>query len=344
MDGKQQDLKQRKRKPGKHCVVMFCNKTNADGVSLHQFPADESVRQKWIAFVRTKREPYSWTPGSGHICSDHFSVDSYEGFGAKIAGFSSKLVLKKAAVSSIHASATPEQVNEAQRIKRKLPLSNEQWTVEDSNSMVTQETYMTSKLTANRLLTQFDRTREEHASIARSSTNTCKSVMDELPDTRKAENEASRAVKELVAEFRSMANKCTQKGHQRPSCRSKGTQVTARKAILVENGTQCNIANLHLLSLMPIECVGEIKEKVKPVIVDSAEEEPFEDYTPSIDPEEDEDETNEEPQQNGSDEAIVQCKGNTDVHFANELIHCNHTWLVIKTLLIAFQDVVQLRA
>ena len=38
MDGKQQDVKQRKRKPGKRCVVMFCNKTNADGVSLHQFP------------------------------------------------------------------------------------------------------------------------------------------------------------------------------------------------------------------------------------------------------------------------------------------------------------------
>ena len=35
---KQQDLKQRKRKAGKRCVVMFCNKTNADGVSLHQFP------------------------------------------------------------------------------------------------------------------------------------------------------------------------------------------------------------------------------------------------------------------------------------------------------------------
>ena len=37
-DGKQQDLKQRKWKPGKRCEVMFCNKTNADGVSLHQFP------------------------------------------------------------------------------------------------------------------------------------------------------------------------------------------------------------------------------------------------------------------------------------------------------------------
>ena len=38
IDRKQQDIKQRKRKQGKRCVVMFCNKTNADGVSLHQFP------------------------------------------------------------------------------------------------------------------------------------------------------------------------------------------------------------------------------------------------------------------------------------------------------------------
>ena len=38
VDGEQQDVKQRKQKPGKHCVVMFCNKTNAERVSLHQFP------------------------------------------------------------------------------------------------------------------------------------------------------------------------------------------------------------------------------------------------------------------------------------------------------------------
>ena len=138
---------------------MFRNKTNADGVSLHQFPADESVRRQRIAFVRTKREPNSWTPGSGHICSDHFSADDYEGFGAKVAGFSSKLVLKKPAVPSIQASPTPEQINEARRIKRKLSLSNEKLRVEDSSSVVTQETYTTpkrqsralSKLTANRV-------------------------------------------------------------------------------------------------------------------------------------------------------------------------------------------------
>ena len=111
---------------------MFCgNKPNADGVSPHQFPADESVQRQWIAIVQTKREPNSWTSGSGPICSDHFPADSYEGIGAKIAGFSFKLVLKKSAVPSIHASLTPKQVNEARRRKRKLPLSNKQLRGED---------------------------------------------------------------------------------------------------------------------------------------------------------------------------------------------------------------------
>lgn len=157
MDGKQKHPQRTKRPPGKRCVVMFCNKTNVDGVSLHQFPADESVRRQWIAFVRAKREPNSWKPGSGHICSDQFTADSYEGFGAKIAGFSSKLVLKKSAVPSIQASPTPEQVSEARRIKRKFPLSDEKSSKEDSS--VPQETYATpkrqsralSKLTANRV-------------------------------------------------------------------------------------------------------------------------------------------------------------------------------------------------
>ena len=63
------------------------NKANLDGVSPHQFPADESVRRQRMAFVLTKRESKSWTPGSGHICSDHFSADNYEGFRTKIAGF-----------------------------------------------------------------------------------------------------------------------------------------------------------------------------------------------------------------------------------------------------------------
>ena len=88
LDEQQTRQHRKKRQSGKRCVVMFCNKTNADGVSLHQFPADENVRRQWIAFVRSKRVPSSWTPGSGHICSAHFTDDNYEGLDAKLAGFS----------------------------------------------------------------------------------------------------------------------------------------------------------------------------------------------------------------------------------------------------------------
>ena len=132
MDGKQQDLKRRKRDPGKRCVEMFSNKTNADGVSLHQFPADESVRRQWLHLF------------DGHHLRVTFvatiSQLTDEGFGAKNAGFSSKLVFKMSTVPSVHASPTPEQVNEARRIKTKLPLCNEQSRVEDSSSVVTQDT------------------------------------------------------------------------------------------------------------------------------------------------------------------------------------------------------------
>lgn len=149
----------KKRQPGKRCVVMFCNKTNADGVSLHQFPTEDNVRRQWISFVRTKREPSSWTPGSGHICSEHFTGDCYEGFGAKLAGFSSKLILKKTAVPSIQATPTPEQVNTARRVKRKLSSSGEKANSKGTDSNDGQQWYTTpkrrsralSKLTANRV-------------------------------------------------------------------------------------------------------------------------------------------------------------------------------------------------
>ena len=68
---------------------------------------------------------------------------------------------------------------------------------------------------------------------------------------------------------------------------------------------QRNIANLPPLSPLPTECVRDTKRKINPIILESAEMEPFEDeevddedYTPSIDTEEDEDETDEvKPQQ-----------------------------------------------
>ena len=84
-----------------------------------------------------------------------------------------------------------------------------------------------------------------------------------------------------------------------------GIQATSRKAILIENGMQRNIANLPPLSLLPTKCVRDTERKINPIILEGAEMEPFEDeevddedYTPSIDPEEDENETDEvKPQQ-----------------------------------------------
>ena len=59
-----------------------------------------------------------------------------------------------------------------------------------------------------------------------------------------------------------------------------------------------NIGNLPPLSLPPTECIRDTKRKINPIILEGAEMEPFEDeevddedYTPSIDPEEDENET-----------------------------------------------------
>ena len=153
----EQQKRQQRKKDNLESIVLFRNKTNADGVSLHQFPADENVRRQWIAFVRSKREPSSWTPGSGHICSAHFTDDNYEGLGAKLAGFSSKLVLKKTAVPSIQPTPTPEQLSTARRVKRKLPLSEEKPDGKEKDPK--QQSYATpkrsiralSKLTANRV-------------------------------------------------------------------------------------------------------------------------------------------------------------------------------------------------
>ena len=112
--------KKKKREPGKRCAVMFCNNTNADDVSLHQFPRHDPLRRQWIQFVLRKRDN-DWKPGSGHICSNHFSPDCFEGMGAKLAGFVSKLPLKKTAVPAIQVNPTPEQLEDARRLNRKLP-------------------------------------------------------------------------------------------------------------------------------------------------------------------------------------------------------------------------------
>ena len=65
---------------------MYCNNTNYNGVRLHQFPTDETICHKWIEFAVRKRDPKSWMPGSGYICSDHFEDNDFENHYAKMSG------------------------------------------------------------------------------------------------------------------------------------------------------------------------------------------------------------------------------------------------------------------
>jgi len=110
----------RKKPPGKRCCVMFCNKTNAEEVSLHQFPKNDNLRQKWSNFVLQKRDTSTWTRGSGYICSDHFLPLDYDGFNRKQAGFATKLILRKDAVPTVNPVPTPHQLSEAKTLAKRF--------------------------------------------------------------------------------------------------------------------------------------------------------------------------------------------------------------------------------
>ena len=69
-----------------------------------------------------------------------------------------------------------------------------------------------------------------------------------------------------------------------------GTQVSTKKKILIEDGVQCNIANLPPLLLQSTVYPEELSEEV-PLFEDADVDD--EDYNPSLDPEEDEDEPDE---------------------------------------------------
>ena len=140
----------KKRDPRKRCVVMFCNNTNAQNVSLHQFPKNDRLRQQWIQFVLTKRDD-NWQPGSGHICSNHFSPECYHGMGAKLAGFASRLKLKDDAVLTIQVSPTVQQLDEARRLKRKLPPAKTKADESSDRETPKRRSRALSKLTANRV-------------------------------------------------------------------------------------------------------------------------------------------------------------------------------------------------
>ena len=89
------------------CIIGGCSSTHSDGVNLHFWPKNEKLARKWDRFARIKRA--DWTkgkPGSSTICGLHFTPSDYDGYGQWKAGLSSRLVLRKDAVPSVHVGGS----------------------------------------------------------------------------------------------------------------------------------------------------------------------------------------------------------------------------------------------
>ena len=84
------------------CVAAGCSNTPSDRVSLHKFPTDPKLREKWVKQVR--RTCVQWTATkSSVLCSEHFTEDSFEVDSAITAmfGISKRRRLKPDAVPTI---------------------------------------------------------------------------------------------------------------------------------------------------------------------------------------------------------------------------------------------------
>ena len=71
------------KRGGNYCVaggpnkVSCKNKTYMPGISMHYFPREEAVRQKWIRFVRKHRKDFVPSKSST-LCSAHFEEKCFE--------------------------------------------------------------------------------------------------------------------------------------------------------------------------------------------------------------------------------------------------------------------------
>ncbi len=62
-------------------VVGGCGNTNFDGISMHRFPKDPKIRDKWERFVKATRKHWNHASECSVICGQHFiTQDDFEGY------------------------------------------------------------------------------------------------------------------------------------------------------------------------------------------------------------------------------------------------------------------------
>ena len=99
------------------------NTTFTPGIKMHQFPADPTIRRKWVKFVQRHRVDFS-EPVSKYasLCSAHFEEECYERRFSSLLGEGNdmKSVLKKGSVPTKVSVVPKESDVTTERQKRKV--------------------------------------------------------------------------------------------------------------------------------------------------------------------------------------------------------------------------------
>ena len=79
---------------GSRNAVNCSNKSGLPGITMHYFPSDESLRQKWIRFVRIHRKDFVPRKSSA-LCSAHFDESCFHVKGISLFDDSGKKTMPK---------------------------------------------------------------------------------------------------------------------------------------------------------------------------------------------------------------------------------------------------------
>ena len=93
------------------------NKTGTPGISMHYFPKDETLRQKWIRFVRIHRKDFVPKKQSA-LCSAHFDESCFDIVGVPV--YDSGKLVKPPKRQMINGSIPHKDSN----VPRTSPLSS----------------------------------------------------------------------------------------------------------------------------------------------------------------------------------------------------------------------------
>ncbi|XP_025113124.1 uncharacterized protein LOC112575462 isoform X1 [Pomacea canaliculata] len=72
-----ENVSQKRNRTGKTCAVAECTGRNSDGISIHSFPSDPSLRKQWVQFVRVCRADFTTPTRNSVVCERHFAPECY---------------------------------------------------------------------------------------------------------------------------------------------------------------------------------------------------------------------------------------------------------------------------